>query len=158
MTKLFVFDLDGTLANIDHRLRFIKSDKAGYEVKPRWDLFFQACVSDTPIQWAIDLINTLYRNGRTSATTSEVLILTGRNEVVRKETEEWLKRYSVLYDYLHMRPKNNYEPSHVIKAKMLEDFLRDKDFQVQFIVEDEQKVVDNWRKLGYNVLQCNAWS
>jgi len=35
--------------------------------------------------------------------------------------------------------------------------LRDKSFNVQFIVEDRQKVVNKWRELGYHVLQCDAW-
>ena len=56
-----------------------------------------------------------------------------------------------------MRPSGDYTPDDTLKQNMLSSFLRDKDFKVQFIVDDRQRVVDMWRKEGYNVLQCEAW-
>lgn len=155
MTNLYVFDLDGTMADISHRLHYIKSSKPGYSVKPHWKEFFEACVDDKPIAWTIDLFKVLYE--ASSYQYNERLILTGRSEVVRDQTDKWLIHNGIFYDYLIMRPEKNYQPDDILKPKLLEDFLRGKDFNVQFIVEDRQKVVNKWRQLGYHVLQCDAW-
>lgn len=142
--KLFIFDLDGTLADLTHRLPYIKTNH------PHWGKFLDACVNDKPIQWVIDLFNVCREDG-------VVVILSGRNNVVRKKTEDWLLEYDVRYDYLLMRKDKDYRPDQIIKKEMLDDFLRDKGYEVQFIVDDRQRVVDMWRANGYNVLQCNAW-
>ena len=39
----FIFDLDGTLANVEHRLNFIKREK------PDWNMFNEMCLNDQPI-------------------------------------------------------------------------------------------------------------
>ena len=43
-TPLYIFDLDGTLALIDHRRHFL-DDQADPK---RWQKFFAACVDDQP--------------------------------------------------------------------------------------------------------------
>lgn len=153
MTKLYVFDIDGTLANIDHRLKWIKGPEGqpSQGFKPHWDEFFKACVDDVPIQWTINLL----RRVRTLTDDySEVALLTGRDESIRKQTEDWMRKHDVLYDYLIMRPTNDHAPDDFLKPKMLEKFLDNKDFQVEFIVEDRKRVVEAFRKKGFNVLQC----
>ena len=143
--KVFIFDLDGTLADINHRLHFVRSRE-----HPHWGKFLESCDKDSPNKWVIDLLDMCRLHG-------VVVILSGRNDVVRKKTEDWLRRYDILYDYLLMRKDKDYRPDQIIKKEMLDDFLRDKGYEVQFIVDDRQRVVDMWRENGYNVLQCNAW-
>lgn len=165
MTKLYVFDLDGTLADLTHRLHYVRKPWSAAEErqahpehilieiqnwKPNWDKFFEEVDKDKPVQWVIDLLDVLRHKG-------DILILSGRSDASETKTREWLKKHGVQYDYLQMRPAKNHKPDYLLKKWMLEDFLRDKDFQVQFIVDDRQVVVDMWRKNGYNVLQCNAW-
>lgn len=87
----------------------------------------------------------------------EILILSGRSDEVEGYTKDWLAKHFVPYTYLVMRQSGNYEADHKLKFKMLTEFLRDKDFEVQFIVDDRQRVVDMWRDNGFNVLQCEAW-
>ena len=147
-TKLYIFDLDGTLANVSHRVCYVNSKK---HKDRNYKKFFEACVDDTPNQWVVDLLEIVRHHG-------DVLILSGRSDLVETETREWLSKYKVLYDYLVMRKEGDYTPDYKLKKEMLEGFLRDKDYEVQFIVDDRQSVVDMWRKEGYNVLQCNAWS
>lgn len=156
MTKLFVFDMDGTLADCSHRLHYVKflykeTYGAPYTKPPKkskdYDSFYKACGGDTPIQWAIDLFKIVKRQG-------ETLILTGRSEICRQETNDWLILHEIMYDYICMRPDKNSEQDHILKPRMLEDFLRDKDYQVQFIVDDRNRVVKAFREKGYNVLQC----
>lgn len=145
MKKLFIFDLDGTLCDITHRLPLIKCEK------PDWPSFYRSCVSDKPKRWVIDLLDIVKHHG-------DILILSGRSNEVEGYTRDWLKDHGIMYDYLVMREAGNTEPDDDLKQKMLDDFLRDKDFQVQFIVDDRQRVVDMWRRIGYNVLQCESWN
>ena len=142
--ELFIFDLDGTLADLNHRLPYIQAKP------PNWDKFYDACVNDKPIQWVIDLFNICREYGI-------VVILSGRNDTVRKQTENWLLDHDIGYYYLLMRKDKDYRPDQILKKEMLDNFLRDKGYKVQFIVDDRQKVVDMWRANGYHVLQCNAW-
>lgn len=142
--KLFVFDLDGTLADINHRLKWIHD---GYK---NWNKFLESCDEDSPNQWVIDLFDMCRQVGT-------VIVLSGRNDVVKKKTIAWLIEHNIMYDYLLMRKEKDYRPDEIIKKEMLKNFLRDQNYKVQFIVDDRQRVVDMWRANGYNVLQCNAW-
>ncbi len=49
MQHVYVFDIDGTLADITHRLHFIQGEKKD------WDAFFAACIDDAPIGHMLDL-------------------------------------------------------------------------------------------------------
>jgi len=41
---IYIFDLDGTIALIDHRRHLLETD----EDPDKWDKFFDACVDDVP--------------------------------------------------------------------------------------------------------------
>lgn len=143
--KLFVFDLDGTLADINHRLHYVRSRE-----RPHWGKFLESCDKDLPVQWVMNLFNMCRQQGT-------VIILSGRNDNVKKKTVAWLIEHDIMYDYLLMRKDKDYRPDQIMKKEMLENFLRDQNYKVQFIVDDRQRVVDMWRANGYNVLQCNSW-
>ena len=150
MEKVYVFDLDGTLADVTHRLHHI-------EKKPKnWQAFFDACDKDAPIQWVISLFQ-LVSFGLGDH--GWIIILSGRSEHTRAKTEEWLKRHGVDgYHELIMRKAGDFRPDELIKPELLQLFLdKHPTAEVEFIVDDRQRVVDMWRGKGYNVLQCNAW-
>ena len=75
--KLYVFDLDGTLADLNHRLHLIKGKKKD------WPSFYRSCVSDKPKHWVISLLNMCRKDG-------EILILSGRSDEVEGYTRDWL--------------------------------------------------------------------
>lgn len=147
MKKVYVFDLDGTIANIDHRLHFVKT-------KPKnWPGFFDACKDDSPVDWIIDLLCSV-------AVGNIILILSGRSSEVKEQTELWLQKHCVPFDKLIMRPAGDYRPDEIVKIEMLNKYMEPykETAKVEFIVDDRQRVVDMWRKNGYNVLQCQAWA
>ena len=150
--KVYVFDLDGTIADISHRLHFVKG-------KPKnWPAFFDACDGDSPVEWIVGLMKALDEGVLLEEDT--ILILSGRSNAVRGKTERWLKKHGVPYDQLLMRPEANYRPDEELKLDMLMMWLNSNELyaeDVKFIVDDRQKVVDMWRANGFNVLQCAAW-
>lgn len=148
--RIFVFDLDGTLADVTHRLHHLAC-------KPKnWAKFFDECDKDKPIQWVIDLLEMVCF---TRSDYDHVLILSGRSEHTRDKTEAWLHVHGITqYDELIMRKQGDFRPDETIKPELLQVFLdAHPNAEVAFIVDDRQRVVDMWRAKGYNVLQCNAW-
>lgn len=170
--KIYVFDLDGTIADLNHRLHFVTppidarvgAPKEVWEQhrdwKPNWNAFFDACADDTPIEWVADLMRMLWRYERLTGQRSALLVLSGRSDRVRRVTEDWMQQRKIPYDFLLMRKEGDHRPDEIVKLEILREFLDSKPDchpRVEFIVDDRQKVVDMWRRNGFNVLQCNAW-
>ena len=135
----YVFDLDGTLANLDHRRHLV----AG--LTKDWDAFFAACIDDAPIQPAIDLFLTLANTGF-----DHIEIWSGRSDVVRRATELWLEREGISRTYLaYMRPAGDHRPDEVLKRH----FLADRKMRPDVVFDDRKKVVDMWRAEGITCFQ-----
>ena len=147
--KIVIFDIDGTLADIRHRLHHIKDGGRN------WDGFFEAAVDDKPIKQMIELLKSLmdYR----------VILVSGRPERIRKLTGDWLEKHQMTmgdYDYedLYMRPDGDHRPDYVLKKEILgkirEDYPGE---EVLFVVDDRPSVVKMWREEGLICLQCAEW-
>lgn len=138
-----VFDLDGTLANCEHRQHMI-SDVARREFEAAaWEKFFRACTNDLPIQPIINVLTGMVDAGH------EVSIWTGRSEIVRAETVEWLHKYVGFVPPLRMRPENDFTPDSILKHRwlMLAEVVPD------LVFEDRKGVVEMFRKYGIQCVQ-----
>lgn len=139
-----VFDLDGTLANAEHRVHHIRKE-------PRdWDAYHAACPFDTPKWPLIELATNLIRRGNT------LEIWTGRREVVRSQTEQWLSQYGLGYFHggkILMRPTGDFREDTVLKAEWLEQAIKD-GFKPDLIIEDRARMIQMWRSKGIMALQC----
>lgn len=82
----------------------------------------------------------------------KVIICSGRDEVCRSITEEWLRKHDVFYDLLLMRPAGSNEPDTVVKERMYRDHIAGK-YYVDFVLDDRDQVVRLWRSLGLRCLQ-----
>ena len=138
-----IVDLDGTLANLDHRLHLISSKP------PNWKAFYEACDKDTPITPIIRLVNVMY-----NTLSHQIIIFSGREETVKDKTEQWLVNNGVQHHHLIMRKKGDYRPDRIIKKEMLLNAPNKnvKD-DILFILEDRSSVVKMWRDMGYTCLQ-----
>jgi phosphoglycolate phosphatase-like HAD superfamily hydrolase len=128
-----IFDLDGTLADVRHRLPLIKG-----EGKPDWPAFFDACVDDLPNNYVIRLNHILYR-------CMTVFIASGRPDTHLSQTRHWLKKHQVRYHRLLMRKAKDYRPDTIVKKEML-DQIRSWKFNPVFAVDDRPAVVQMWRE------------
>ena len=143
MKKTVIFDLDGTLALIDSRREL----SIGDDDKMDWDTFFNPKMIslDDPNQPVIDMANMLSKQGYT------IYILSGRSDVTKDATIDWLKKHSVNYDILQMRPQGLlYMPDNDLKQMWLDAIDKDDVFAV---FDDRQQVVDMWRKNGLTTFQ-----
>ncbi len=166
--KIIIFDLDGTLANIDAR-----RDKATKpDGKLDWDIFFDpvnVLTLDKPNEPVVKMAQMFEKEG------FKIVIFSGRNDRSFQETNKWLWDNDIKHNLLVMRPdkfKNRpwqkckswpvangnpateemrFMPDEILKKKMLDTFVDIDD--VFLVVDDRQKVVDMWRGLGLNTFQ-----
>lgn len=140
-----VFDIDGTLSNLDHRRHFVRS-------KPKnWMAFRRGMSHDLPNYDVIWLLKTMKAAGCT------ILIASGRGEEDRVVTETWLRDVagvSDLYERLYMRPAGDYRSDDIVKGEILDQMLVD-GFNPAIAVDDRQSVTDMWRARGLRCLQVS---
>ena len=143
-----ICDLDGTLADLTHRLHHIKGGKKN------WDAFHAECVNDKPHEDVIEIVASCgYVYPR-----KNLYILSGRNEVVRGETERWLEDNTPFVDeVLVMRKANDRRPDTEVKRDMVRKLGLTPD-NTLCVFDDRQRLVDMWREMGFRCLQVQAWS
>lgn len=141
-----VVDLDGTLADVGHRRRFIKGGKRD------WKAFHEACIHDKPNGWCVRLILALRAAGY------EIHLVSGRSHAVERLTLRWLARvFKGDLSGLHLdllRPHGRLTKDTDLKREWLRRFGKDK---VLFAVDDRKRIVDMWREEGVVCLQCDDW-
>jgi hypothetical protein len=138
-----IFDIDGTLANIDHRRHWVAS-------KPKnWPAFNRAMVYDTPNEDIVWMAKTFHAAG------CQILVASGRNEDDRLVTENWLNSVATLQGIwikLYMRSSKDYRSDDIVKSEILDQMLTD-GFHPTLAVDDRSQVVKMWRARGLRCLQ-----
>ena len=162
MKNTVIFDLDGTLANIE-----VRRDKS---LKPNgkldWEIFAAPSSImdwDTPNEPVIKMAQMFKADG------FKIVIFSGRNDRGFVATNHWLTRHDVPHDLLVLRPDKfkanswpiadgnqatpdmRFMPDEILKKAMLDTFVDIND--VFLVVDDRDKVVKMWRDLGLNTFQ-----
>lgn len=139
MNDIYVFDIDGTLADNQHRVHYLEGDKKD------WDGFFGAQEHDTVNYGTVQILDALV------AQDHPIILLTGRGEELREGTVQWLAENEIDYDVLIMRPEGNREGDDVLKIRQLEEYVNKWGGVVRCIFDDRKRVVQAFRKKGYLV-------
>lgn len=135
-----VFDLDGTLADCEHRrVRFLLPSKKDYTG------FYRACPDDTPIWPICEILNSLKE-------TCEIWIVSGRSDEVANETYLWLHKHGIHYDRIIMRPAGCYIEDDLLKESWLVEGRIPKE-RILAVFDDRDRVVAMWRKHGLTCCQ-----
>lgn len=139
MCPLYIFDLDGTLALIEHRRHFVEDKR-----NARWPEFYAACDKDAPNQPVIDTMDRLRRSG------AEVWIFSGRSDETRQKTINWLAQHTPLCSWeadgaLTMRKEGDYTPDDVLKRQWYDSMLIDDQQRLVATFDDRDRVVKMWR-------------
>ena len=139
MKPLAVFDIDGVLADVRHRLRHV-------EGRPKnWDAFFSAAVDDPPLAEGIALC-------KESAKDCEVVYVTGRPERCREDTLAWFARHGLPEGTLSMRGEGDRRPARMAKPQLLRRLARGR--TVAVVVDDDLQVCDAYEKDGWRVMRA----
>ncbi len=176
---MIIFDLDGTLADCEHRRHFVDPKKnkdfspkdvvdptneinalwkptylhktTFLEWKPDWQAFYEGCDQDKPIESVISIWNDQISLGAMG----NHMIWSGRCESVREKTEKWLDKHLLCFesDQLIMRPVGNTEPDEVLKERLLDEAIA-QGKTIDFVFDDRPKVVRMWRRKGIFVFNC----
>lgn len=140
--RCYLFDIDGTVADLSHRLHYISEafDDQGMKRKPDWSAFYAACHLDTPIPHIIELAKML-------ANFERIVFVSGRSDECMPQTQEWLTREIGHYNALYMRKAGDDRPDNIIKIELLAQ-LRADGYEPIMAFDDRNQVVEAWRKAG----------
>jgi hypothetical protein len=122
---LAVFDIDGVVADVRHRLHHLR--RPGH-----WGAFFRAADADPLLVEGAALVADLARE-------HEIVWLTGRPEWLRRTTTGWLADHGLPGTELHMRPDGDYRPARVFKLGVLHR-LRPRG--IAALIDDDAEVID----------------
>jgi len=139
--KVIVFDLDGTICNVDHRRHWVAS-------KPKnWAAWDAGLPNDTPNEDIIWMLNSFLDAGDI-----RIILCSGRDSRLREATEVWLAKHNVYYDSLYMRASGDNRKDSIVKVELLHDIQRDWAWPWLW-VDDRDQVVKAIREQGVRVLQ-----
>ena len=142
---LVVFDIDGTLANIEHRLDYVRS-------KPKnWAAFDAGIPNDKVNEPVAAVFHQMVDAGHA------VILASGRNERSRAATEQWFVANGLRgWQKLYMRKADDFRSDDIVKQEILDQIVRDFGKKPDMVFDDRPRVVRMWREAGifvFNVYQ-----
>lgn len=133
-SSVCIFDIDGTLANCDHRLHYVKN-------KPKnWDAFYSECMDDLVI-WPVAEMLELFKQNHL------IYIVTGRPERNRDLTKSWLEINKIYFDKLIMRGDRDFRKSPDYKSSVC-DAIEAEGNKIFLSVEDREDCINMFINRG----------
>jgi predicted kinase len=83
-----------------------------------------------------------------------IVIVSGRDDSCKADTETWMKCHNIPYDVIHMRKEGDSRKDVIVKQELYETSIKPF-FDVRYAIDDRPQVVRGWRELGITVLQLN---
>jgi hypothetical protein len=125
-----IFDLDGTLADLNGRKPF------GKDI----DVLEDKCID------CIAELSRLYAY----YSPHHVLIVSGRSDAHASDTITWLARNNIARDQTFMREEGDYRPDTELKEEIYRERIEPY-YDVILVFEDRPKVIKMWRDIGLKV-------
>lgn len=166
-SPIILCDIDGTVANIEHRRHYIsdapcsycadwtekakarvtcmKCDGTGVRNVHRWDKFNEACIHDTPNIHVIETVMALK-----VAIGAQLWMTSGRDDSVKPQTLWQLNKFGVKHNMLLMRGSGDGTPDDELKERWLTDGTIPRK-RVYCAFDDRDRVVSMWRR---NQVMC----
>jgi phosphoglycolate phosphatase-like HAD superfamily hydrolase len=121
-----VFDIDGVVADVRHRVHFLEGRSKN------WPGFFRGAHADPLLTEGKALVTDL-------ATKHDIVWLTGRPDWLRRVTSDWLESHDLPIAELHMRSEYDFRPAPQLKLDVLRK-LQHRD--VAAFIDDDTAVID----------------
>lgn len=134
-----IVDIDGTLAQ--------RVDRSPYD----WDKVGDDILIQ-PVAEVVDLLESGLANTVPEMMGYKIIMVSGRDESCRSQTEEWLNQFNIPWHELHMRPAGSFEKDYIVKEAIYNEHIRD-NYYVMCVLDDRNQTVNQWRKLGLLTLQ-----
>lgn len=127
MPVAWLVDVDGTLA--------IRQERNPYD--------WRGAEADLPNTAVITAVQALAAHPDVSA----ILVISGRHEGARALTMRWLSSNGVPFTDLFMRSGNDNRSDDIVKEEIFRTRI-EPNYQVAGIIDDRDRVVKMWRRLG----------
>lgn len=105
---------------------------------------------NTPVAYILDTMS--HEDRPDDSSHPMIILMSGRSGKFEKQTREWLEAHSIPYDELHMRAEGDTRKDSVVKQELYEAHIKGK-YNVLFVLDDRNQVVELWRSLGLTCLQ-----
>lgn len=132
--RCIVVDIDGTLA--------LHPTRSPHDLT--------RVIEDTARYWVIDHVNEW---GKLPGDT--VIVLSGREDVCREDTEKWLDTHGVNYDHLYMRAAEDRRNDSIIKEELFLAHIAGQ-YNVSHVVDDRAQVTTMWETLGLDIMNVGG--
>jgi hypothetical protein len=128
LSPAWIVDVDGTLA-----LR-----REGPDARSPYD--WHRVGEDAPNRPVVELVAAL-------AEQAAIVVMSGRDECCRSDTEAWLTMHVPGWTELHMRPAGDMRKDAVVKRELFETRVAGR-WNVLGVIDDRAQVVAMWRGMG----------
>jgi beta-phosphoglucomutase-like phosphatase (HAD superfamily) len=141
MIDCWIFDMDGTLCNSDHRMHYLANGKRD------WAGWFKDIHLDPP---HLDVVQFYHYAVEKNI---PVFICTGRDDSSRPASQKWLDDHGVTeIEALYMRHTGDTRDDSIAKKEMLEQ-IRALGYNPVLAFDDRDRVVKMWRENGVRCFQ-----
>ena len=145
-----VLDIDGTIADVGHRLRHVTGGNKD------WGRFYEDMVNDPPHRDVCLLAELLGDHPLVNQGAISLFVFSGRPDTYRKQTEDWLRIHVRSFlenaEGVLMRAAGDNRRDTIVKKEMLET-IKSKGFGVRLVIDDRPQVCDMWVEEGITCLQ-----
>jgi hypothetical protein len=138
-----IYDVDGTLANVDPYLHFVRGSNKDY------DAFHGASIDALPNIDVIEMLNNSVSDGHS------ILIVTSRKEKYRGLTSMWLAKNNIRSHGLFMRSDDDHRPDYETKKDILDKIT--KLWNVTYAVDDNPNIIKLWENHGIPTTKIGSW-
>lgn len=129
-----ICDIDGTLA--------IMGDRSPYNDLEAW--------KDTPNHTIVNLVRQQLRSRK------HIVFVSGRKDRSLDVTLEWMLNHEIIQPgenfSIHMRETTDDRPDWIVKKEIYENYIKPY-YNVSFVLDDRNQVVEMWRSMGLTCLQ-----
>lgn len=129
----FILDLDGTAA--------LRGNAQGVRSPFDW----MRVAEDAPNTFVLDLVIWLQKMNY-----GKLIVCSGRDEICKDISMEWLKSFDVTTDICYFRKHKDMRADWIVKEEMWREIAQD--WNIAFLIDDRQQVVQHARRLQLNVL------
>lgn len=139
---IIIFDVDGTLMDIEHRRHFVDNGRND------WNAFLDPTImsKDIPNKPVVAIANTL------NTEDNLIIIVSARNERHREVTAMQMAAIGLGDKFIFLRADDDFRSDDEFKRDVLNELIS-RDLKPDLVFDDRNRVVDMWRANGIPCFQ-----